>query len=289
MVKKPRFTDLLPLPARVIVYVSVLCVIVVMGIPMLNVLAVSFSTTAKSDAPGLVLFPSPFTFEAYDFIWNYVNLWKPFLNTVYVAVSGMLLHVFVSSLAGYVLTHKDLPYRNLLTTFVVLTMTVPGELTLVSLYETNKQLHLINTYTALIIHGAAGGFSILLMRNYFSSVPQSLPEAARIDGASDFSIFRRIYLPLSIPGIMTIGTLNLIGRWNNITFTVTLISDMAKWTMPVVLRWLLFSPNSVSGTDYVFANAKMAAVTLTAFPLALLYFFTQRFFTSGVMLGSTKE
>jgi putative aldouronate transport system permease protein len=259
-----------------------------MGLPMLNVLAVSFSTAAKSDAPGLVLFPLPFTLEGYDFIWNFANLWRPFLTTTYVSVAGTLLHVFLSSMAGYVLIHKELPLKSALSTFVVLTMTVPGELTLVSLYEVNKQLGLINTYTAMIINGAVGGFSVLLMRNYFSNVPQTLAEASRIDGAMDFTIFRRIFLPLSIPGIMTIGTLQFIGRWNSITIIVTLISDMKKWTLPVILRWLLFESASTSGTAYIFANAKMAAVALTAMPLALLYFFTQRFFSTGVLLGATK-
>jgi putative aldouronate transport system permease protein len=127
------------------------------------------------------------------------------------------------------------------------------------------------------------------MRNYFTGVPQSLAEAARIDGASEYFIFRKIYFPLSIPGIMTISTLQFIGRWNSITMTVALISDMKKWTLPVVLRRILFDPSSTSGTTYVFSNAKMAAVVLTALPLIILYFTTQKFFNTGIMLGATKE
>jgi putative aldouronate transport system permease protein len=260
-----------------------------MGLPMLNVLAVSFSTAAASETPGLILVPAPPTFEGYRFIWSYSNLWRPFLVTIYISAAGTLLHLLVSSMAGYVLVHRELPWRNLLTTFVMLTMTVPGELTLVSLYEVNKQLRLINTLAALIINGAAGGFSVLLMRNYFSAVPRSLFEAARIDGAAEFKIFRTVFLPLSIPGLITIGTLQFIGRWNNITTTVSLISDSRKMTLPVVLKWILFDPSSTSGTAYVFSNAKMAAVTLTAVPLVALYFFTQRFFNAGIMLGANKE
>ncbi|NCC91296.1 MAG: hypothetical protein EOM01_13210 [Spirochaetia bacterium] len=88
---------------------------------------------------------------------------------------------------------------------------------------------------------------------------------------------------------MTIGTLELIRRWNNITMVVTLISDMKKWTLPVLLRFILFDQTSTSGTSYIFANAKMAAVVLTALPLVVLYFFTQSFFSSGIMIGSIKE
>jgi putative aldouronate transport system permease protein len=88
---------------------------------------------------------------------------------------------------------------------------------------------------------------------------------------------------------MTISTLQFIGRWNNITMTVALISDMKKWTLPVVLRQILFDPSAASGATYVFANAKMAAVVLTALPLIVLYFTTQKFFNSGIMLGASKE
>ncbi|GAB1481811.1 carbohydrate ABC transporter permease [Treponema sp.] len=280
--------DRLPLLLRILGTVVVVLVILLMGLPMANVLAVSLSKAAASDAPGLVLFPSPASLEGYYFIWNYVDLRRPFLNTLYVSLMGTLLHVVLASMAGYVLTQQDLPFRKAMTTFVLLTMTVPSELTLIGIYAVNKDLHLINTYTGLIVNGMISGFSVLLMRNYFTSIPQSLVEAARIDGCSEFKIFRRVYLHLSVPGLMTIGTLELIRRWNNITLTVALISDMKKWTLPVVLRWILFDQTSTSGTDYIFANAKMAAVVLTALPLVILYFFAQRFFTTGALLGSTK-
>ena len=281
--------DTLPISARLCIYAILIFVVVSMGIPMVNVLAVSLSTATKSEAPGLVLLPNPITFEGYMTIWSHADLWRPFINTAFVAVAGTLLHVFLSSLTGFVLLHKELPGRHIMTTFVMLTMTVPGELTLVSLYEVNKELGLLNTYAALIINGAASGFSILLMRNYFSSIPASLPEAAQIEGAGYFTIFRKIFIPLAIPGIMTIGTLNLIGRWNNITVVVSLISDMKMWTLPVILRQILFDSGSTSGTMYIFQNAKMAAVAITAVPLAILYFITQKFFGKGVMLGATKE
>lgn len=291
-VKKNRGSssgDKLPFPARTVIWLCLLFIVIVMGIPMLNVLSVSLSDRAKSETPGLILFPSPVSFEGYNFIWIHRNLWRPFLITLYVSVTGTLIHVFLSSVAGYVLIHRELPWRNALTTFVMLTMTVPGELTLVSTYEIYRQFGMINTYTALIISGAAGGFSVLLMRNYFTGVPLSLAEASRIDGASDFTIFRKVFFPLSIPGIMTIATLQFIGRWNAITGVVTLISDQSKYTLPVILRIILVDQTSTSGAAYVFSNAKMAGVVLTALPLVVLYFFTQKFFNAGVTLGATKE
>jgi putative aldouronate transport system permease protein len=281
--------DRLPVPVRTAIILLAVVLVVVMALPMLNVLAVSFSTRADSERPGLVLAPIPPTVEGYLFVWNNVDFWRPFVNTVYVAVVGTLIHVFLASMAGYVLTQKGLPFRRVLTSFVVLTMIVPSELTLVAIYAVNKELHLINTYTGLIVNGAVSGFSVLLMRGFFQNIPASLAEAAVIDGCTHFAIFRRISMRLSLPGAVTIGTLELIRRWNNIAMTVTLVSDIKKTTLPVVLRWLLFDQSSTSGTDYVFANAKMAAVAISALPLVVLYFSAQRFFVTGAMLGATKE
>ncbi|HOE85168.1 MAG TPA: carbohydrate ABC transporter permease [Sphaerochaeta sp.] len=289
MAKQLVKRDRLPLPVRIINTALLIFVVVLMGLPMLNVLAVSFSTQAKSDTPGLVLWPSPATVQGYTFIWNHVRFAVPFFNTIYVSIVGTVLHVLMASLAGYVLSQPQLPGRKTLTTFILLTMTIPYELTMIGIYAVNRDLHLTNTYAGLIINGMISGFSVLLMRNYFMGIPRSLAESARIDGAGEIRIFRSISLRLSISALMTIGTLELIRRWNNITMTVTLISDMKKWTLPVVLRYILFDQTSTSGTSYIFANAKMAAVVLTAVPLVILYFFTQSFFSTGIMIGSIKE
>lgn len=279
----------LPVPLSAANGLAMLAVVAAMGLPMLNVLAVSLSTPAGSENPGLVLVPSPATLEGYRFIWSYINLWRPFVNTLYVAVAGTVLHVILSAVGGYVLMQRDLPLRKILTTFVILTMTIPSELTLVSIYQVNRDFGLINRYAGLIINGAASGFSILLMRNYFMGIPQSLAEAARMDGSSELSTFGRIYLRLAVPATVTVATLQFIARWNNIALVATLISDMKKTTLPLVLRGLLVDLQTTSGTAYVYANAKMAAVVISALPLIALYFFAQRFFVAGALLGATKE
>ena len=289
MKKTTTRQDSFPILIRTLNILFLVCIVVLMGLPMLNVLAVAFSTQANSDSPGLVLWPSPITGQGFQFIWKHTNIATPFFNTVYVSVVGTVLHVIMASLAGYILCQPNLPLKKLMTTFILLTMTVPYELTMIGIYAVNKELGLINTYTGLIVNGMISGFSVLLMRNYFQAIPQSLSESARIDGASELTIYASIYLRLSISGLMTIGTLELIRRWNNITMVVTLISDMKKWTLPVLLRFILFDQTSTSGTSYIFANAKMAAVVLTAIPLVILYFFTQSFFSSGIMIGSIKE
>jgi putative aldouronate transport system permease protein len=284
-----RLRARLPVPVAALSGLGLVAVVVAMGLPMLNVLAVSLSTQTASESPGLVLFPSPATLEGYRFIWSYTNLWRPFTNTAYVSVVGTILHVILSAAGGYVLMQRDLPLRRILTTFVLLTMTIPGELTLVSIYQVNRDFGLVNRLAGLILNGAASGFSILLMRNYFMGIPASLAEAARMDGSSELSTFGRIYLRLAVPATVTVATLQFISRWNNIALVATLISDMKKMTLPVVLRGLLVEVQSTSGTAFIYANAKMAAVVISALPLVVLYFFAQRFFVAGALLGATKE
>lgn len=279
----------LPVPVAVLNALFLLLVVVAMGLPMLNVLAVSLSTQTGSENPGLVLVPSPATLEGYRFIWSYVNLWRPFANTAYVAVVGTILHVVLSAVGGYVLMQRGMPLRKAMTTFVILTMTIPGELTLVSLYQVNRDFGLVNRFAGLIVNGAASGFSILLMRNYFMGIPASLAEAARIDGSSEVATFRRVFVPLSVPAVITVATLQFISRWNNIALVATLISDLRRTTLPVILRGMIAEVQSTSGTAFIYANAKMAAVVITALPLVVLYFSAQRFFVAGALLGATKE
>jgi len=281
-------TDRFPLIIRFLLAIFLILLIAIMAIPMINVVAVSLSTRANADSPGLVLFPNPATFDGYAFIWNNFNLKHPFYNTLYISVVGTLLHVFMASLAGYIISKKDIPFRTHLTTFIMLTMAIPTELSMIGLYSVNKQLGLINTYSALIINGMVTGFSVFIMRNYFLSIPASLEESAKLDGASEFRVFMSIYMRLSTSAILTIGTLEFIRRWNNISIVVTLISDMDKWTLPVVLKMLLFDSNSTSGNIFIFANAKMAAVVITALPLILLYFVSQNAFVSGAKTGAIK-
>jgi len=286
--KKIQKEDKFPFIVRILLAIFILFLTSVTIIPILNVLAVSLSTKANADSPNLILIPNPITFEGYQFIWTNFNLKHPFNNTVFVAVIGTILHVFMASLAGFIIAKKRIPFRNQMTTFIMLTMAIPTELSMIGLYSVNKQLGLINTYSALIINGMIAGFSVFIMRNYFLGIPIALEESAKLDGATEFRVFTSIYLRLSTSAILTIGTLEFIRRWNNISIVVTLISDMDKWTLPVILKMLLFDSNSTSGNIYIFANAKMAAVVITAIPLIILYFISQNAFVGGVKTGAIK-
>jgi putative aldouronate transport system permease protein len=273
---------------RIINYLMLILLFVTMIIPMINVLAVSFSTKLGSMEPGIKLWPDSFTIEGYIDVWSRAKLWLPFVNSLYVTGVAIVCQVVLSSMAGYVLIQQELPFKKLLTTIIMVTMMIPGDLTLISIYSVNKQLGLINTYTGLILNGLISGFNILMMRNYFISVPDSLAESARIDSATEFRIFWNIYLPLSIPGLITVGFLEFVGKWNSLMVPVTIISKQDLYTLPMILRALVFNDASVSGQDFIGPNAIMAAIVISVIPLILLYIVAQKFLVSGITLGAAK-
>ena len=260
-----------------------------MIIPFWNVLAVAFSTPLGSMESGIILWPQGFSLNGFEVIWNNLGLERAFMNSVLVTSVGTVAHVLLACLAGYVLIQTDLPGRKFITVAILGTMAIPGELIIIPLFVVYKSFNLLDTYLALILSGMASGFSILLMRNFFAGVPFDLAESARIDGASDFHIFRTIYLPLAKAGIATIALFELVGRWNMFLPVILYISDPDKYTLQVVLRSLVTENQGNSGTSMITPNVQMAGILIAILPLVAMYPFMQRYFVKGITLGSVKE
>lgn len=255
---------------------------------MWNVFVVGTSGTLDSGSSGLKLWWREFSLEGFEYVLKVTKLGKPFLNSFFVTSVGTVIQVFLAALAGYVLIQKELPFRNAVSSFILLTMMVPGDLTLISVYQLNKQLHLLNSYTGLILNGLISGFSIMMMRNYFQTVPYTLEEAARIDGAGEMSIFVGIYLPISLPGLATVFFMEYVARWNSIMLPATLVTEERLYTLPVMLKQMILNTEVTSGTAVVPDNAIMAAIIITTVPLLLIYVFAQKFLLSGISIGAVK-
>lgn len=273
---------------RVLNWILLILLFVSMIIPLLNVLAIAFSSTQTSMAPGVTLIPEEFSVEGFIYIWTRESLWLPFLNSIFVSTLGTIFQVFLSAIAGYVLIKKDLPFRKIIIGFIMITMMIPGELTLTSFYTLYRELGLLDTYTGLILDGMVSGFSILLLKNYFESIPFSISESAALDNASEFKIFTKMYLPLSIPGLATVSFMAFVSKWNSLMIPVSIITDQSKYTMTMVLQSLVFDTSSVSGTDIIAPNGIMAAIIISVLPLIIAYIIAQRFLVSGMTIGSVK-
>lgn len=239
--------------------------------------------------PGVKIIPTEISFEGFHVIWKKLELWRPFLNNVIVTVCGTFFHVLLSAMAGYVLIQENLPGKKWMISLILFTMMIPSETIMIPLYIVNRDLNLLNTLASLIIYGLTSGFSILLMRNYFLSIPSSLGESARMDGAGDWRIFTKIYLPLSKPGLATVTLFEIVSRWNHFTPALLYINDDMKYTLQIALQSLIISSDATSSSDFMTPNVRMAGIMIAIIPLLLIYPFVQKYFLKGIILGATKE
>lgn len=270
-------------------YMFLSVLVLTMIIPLWNTFVVSISSNLSSMHPGIKLWSSEFSLIGYKTIWSKLHLWRPFLNNVIVTIVGTFLHVLFAAMAGYVLIQRELPGKKIMVTLIMITMAVPQEAIMIPLYIVNKELGLLNTLSALIISGLVSGFSILLMRNFFLSVPYEIAESARMDGASDFTIFAKLYLPLAKPGLATVVLFEFVSRWNQFTPALLYINDTSKYTLQLALQSLVVGSDSSSSTNLITPNVSMAGIIIALIPLLLIYPFVQKYFIKGITLGSTKE
>ena len=276
-------------PQKGLMYIFLLLVGLTMFLPMWNVIVVSTTTSLEASRSGVQLWWREFSLEGFKYVLEVSKLTRPFLNSMYVTTVGTVIQVLMASFAGYVLIQRDLPFKSGITSFIMMTMMIPGDLTMISIYQLNRDLGLLNSYAGLIINGLIAGSSILLMRNYFKSISFTLAESARIDGASELRIFAGIFLPISLPGLATVFFMDFVSRWNSITIPAAILTDESMYTLPLKLKAMILSTSSVSGTAQIPDNAIMAAIVITAAPLLLIYVFAQKFLLSGLNLGATKE
>lgn len=263
--------------------------VTVMIVPFVNVVAVAFSSSLSSMEPGIKLWPEEWSVESFRTVWVNVGLQRAFINSMIVTSIGTFLHVLLAAFAGYVLVQRNLPGKRMMIIFVLATMAIPSELIMIPLFIVNKNLGLLNTLAALVFSGLISGFSILLLRNFFQSVPYDLWESAKIDGAGDFHIFRSIYLPLSQAGIATVALFELVTRWNQFLPVILYISDSSKYTLQVALQALVTEEQGTSGMSMVTPSVRMAGILIAILPLVALYPLMQKYFVQGITLGSVKE
>lgn len=280
------------LPGRLFDTINVLfllLLVLTMVIPFLNTLALAFSSNFASMQPGIVLWPKEFSLEGFSTVWNRMKLYLPFTNNVIVTVVGTLGHVFLSAMAGYVLIQKGLPGKKWMLSAILLTMMIPSEAIMIPLYIVNQDLGLLNTLSSLILSGFVSGFSVILMRNFFLSVPYEMSESARIDGAGDPRIFFTMYLPLASAGLATVTLFEFVSRWNQFTPAVLYINDSSKYTLQIALKSLIVDTDSTSSNFMITTNVRMAGIVIALLPLIIIYPYVQKYFVKGMFVGANKE
>ncbi|NOY10348.1 MAG: carbohydrate ABC transporter permease [Spirochaetes bacterium] len=263
--------------------------VLTMIIPLLNVLAVSFTTDMESYENTIKLFPRQPSLIGYITLFQRVAILRPFLNNIFVTVIGTFLHVVFCAMAGYVLTKENFLGKAIIAALIIIPNMLPFEMIIIPVFVTVKKLGLMDTLWSIILIKVISTFSILLMKNYFEGIPKSLEESAFIDGAGEYAIFFKIYVPLAVPGMTTITIFQFVALWNQLLPAVLFLNSPEKYTLQIALKSLVVSQELTSTTQSVANNTRMAGIVVAIIPLILLYIFAQKYFIKGIMVGAVKE
>ena len=262
--------------------------------PFIYLLSLSFSGASASFVE-IRLIPEEIVLTNYGKVLASQYILSGFSNTILRTGLGTLLTLIVTVCAAYPLSKKYFPHRNFWTSFIVFTMFFSGGL--IPNYLLVKNLNMIDQVWALVLPGLINTFIMIIARNYFSSLPDSLEESARIDGANDILILFKIILPISAPIIATLALWTAVGHWNAWFDSLIYIQNTKKQVLQVVLRRTLIEGTQQmmdlnSGVDDVSTvnpeSIKAATVMVTTLPIILLYPFLQKYFVKGIMVGSLK-
>jgi len=263
----------------VMIFVAVL-------LPIVKVLSDSFEGRYTY---SFKLWPNQFSTDAYRRVFTRADLYKPFMISTYITVVGTMISMALTTLAGYVLIQESLPGRKFLNWFIMITMVFNAGL--IPTYLTMRDLHLIDTLWAVILPIATSTYNIILMRNFFETVPASLAESADIDGCTPFQIFYKIMLPLSKPALATVGLFTIVNYWNEYFSLIIYINKVELYNFQIILRKFVISGDNIPTSDvYVFPEAlKNAIIIISMLPIMVIYPFLQKYFVQGVNLGAVKE
>ena len=267
------------------IILALICLVII--IPIWNVLITSVAVDRDVMGTDYILVPHSFTLKNYQRVLQ-SGYMQAFRNSIFVAVVGTALSMFISLPLGFAISRRELIGRSFW--LKMLTFTLVFDVGLMPFYIVVKSLHLINTMAAIIIPVFVSTFNVIIIKNYMSSIPESLVESARLDGCNDLVILVRIIIPLSISIIAAVVLFYFVSYWNRYFEVIMFINDGRKYTLQVVLRSLMFeSDESLGGGNYVYNNTKMAVMVLGMLPVLVIYPFIQKYFVTGLMVGGIKE
>lgn len=280
-----------------IVYSILSLAAIVMLYPFLNIIAVAFSSYKRYVLNPLMIFPKEITMHAFTYVFGSKMLLSSYLNSIIVTVGGTLISLAITILVSYSVSIKHLRGKGIIMSIILFTMMFNGGL--IPHFLLMKNLKLVDKLWALIIPYLLSPFNVILMRNYFANMPESLKEAARIDGASEIYVLTKIVIPLAMPIIATIGLFVAVGYWNNYFAAVVYIRSTSKWPLQLLLREILLAASNemlgaegnlaeMSGDTIPMVSIRYATIIVVILPILCVYPFLQKYFVKGVMLGAVK-
>ena len=275
----------------IVLFIILLVYAIIIIFPFYNAFLISISPEYVYNETPLLLWPRDLTIASYTSVFQNENLWSGFRITMVLLVLGTAYQMFFTIITGYALSRSNWFGKNFLMNMILVTMFFGGGL--IPYYYLITSLNLHDKIWVMIIPGAIDTFNMLLMRNYFQSLPKELEESARIDGANDIQIFVKVYLPLALPMIATVGLFFAVGNWNSWYNAMLFIKTPSLWPLQFVLRNLIITGSSnIEGTitspETYSQGLVMASIFFTIVPMMCFYPFLQRFFIKGIVVGAIK-
>lgn len=265
--------------ASIAVHAALVVGAIVTLTPLLSMVSASFMPTGQATSTPPPLLPRGATLLHYRELVTHLRLGHAFLNSVFVASAITVCSVLTNSLAGYAFAKFRFPGRSALFRFLLLGLVIPTQAGMLPLFVLMKRLHLVNSYWGVIVPSMATLFGIFLIRQYVLSIPNAILDAARIDGASEFRIYRSIVLPLAAPMLVTLALFVFMGAWNDFLWPLIILSDGAKYTLPVALA-------NLSGEHVQDTELMMAGAVVTVIPVLIVFIALQRYYIRGITVGA---
>jgi putative aldouronate transport system permease protein len=280
-------------------YAVMLLLLIAFLYPLLNMAAISLSSDVPVLRSEVTVYPIGFTTAPYTKIIANATLWRSIFNSLFVAFAGCALSLVMVSVAAYPLAFADFWGKKVYTMLLVFTMWFQGGI--IPTFMTIRNLGLHNSLWSLIVNGLLTAYYVVIARSYFQSIPLSMVESARIDGAHDYRILFNIIMPLSKPVLATIALWIIVGHWNDYLNPLIFLADRNKYTLQLVLKEIVLNSDSslyglsaaassnFTGVADLGPQVRNAALVVSMIPMIIFYPFVQKHFVSGIMLGAIKE
>lgn len=273
------------------VFMLMLCFVTIY--PLWYVIIASISDPLAVSTGAVTFLPKGFEPASFNKVFAMRNLWIAYGNTVFYSVIGTIISMVLTVLGAYALSKRRLKGRKVLMLFVLITMWFHAGM--MPTFLNFKDLHLENSRLGILLCGAIDTFFVVLMRTFFESVPDSMEESAKIDGAKDVRILASIYLPLSVPALATLTMYYFVGRWNSYFWSMLLLKDQDKIPLQVLLKRLIVQVSynvneavDMSASVMTEQTVVYATIVVAVIPMLVLYPFIQKFFVKGIMVGAIK-
>lgn len=265
-------------------------------LPLIHIIALSFSNKNAAISGLVTFFPVDFTMASYEYLLHDARFLQAFLISVGRVILGVTLSIAVTILMAFPLSleREEFPARNKYMWFIIFAMLFGGSL--VPWYFVIKQTHLLNTIWALVIPCAVQPYNVILLMNFFRNQPKAIKESAAIDGAGPWQLFTKICLPLAKPAVATVTLFAIVWHWNSFFDGMLLINTPSKVPLQTYIQSLVVRPENLSNTDTAQLIQQMsqrtfnsAKIVVSTIPILIIYPFMQKYFATGITLGSVKE